>query len=498
MAKRKRGNGQGTLVQRAKGGPWTIVWYDHSGKRKYRSTRTTDKRAAERILAKHVADTALRKEGVIDARLDALGEQGRRPIDEHVDDFQKKMETAGRAAKHVKTTLQYIKAFIADTGWTSAGQINADDVNRFVGKLREKGRSARTIEAYLTAIKGFTTWLAKHQKLPSDPLAAIQKPNPKADRKRERRMLLPDEWQWLRDVTLQEPERFGMTGSERILLYATALQTGLRQNELRSLTRGRLFLDAEPPYVICKAKATKNAKDARQYIRPELAEALRQHVARRVPGAPVFSMPPFDEVAEMLRADLAEARRQWIKAADGKPKEYQKRIESDFLAEENHEHEHLDFHSLRHTCGAWLAKQGVHPKVVQSVMRHSSITLTMDTYGHLFPGQESDAVLKFDTIMGKSVASLRATGTTDDCSEVPTVVTTTAARSDATCCDAVPSKANRKNKSGDRKSPSNAYICDGMRKGATEDETAPGRTRTCDLLIRSQLLYPSELQALDP
>jgi hypothetical protein len=33
-----------------------------------------------------------------------------------------------------------------------------------------------------------------------------------------------------------------------------------------------------------------------------------------------------------------------------------------------------------------------HPKVVQTIMRHSQITLTMDTYGHLFPGQAAEAV----------------------------------------------------------------------------------------------------------
>ena len=42
---------------------------------------------------------------------------------------------------------------------------------------------------------------------------------------------------------------------------------------------------------------------------------------------------------------------------------------------------------------------GAHPKVVQTVMRHSSITLTMDTYGHLFPGQEADAVAKLRNIL---------------------------------------------------------------------------------------------------
>ena len=58
----------------------------------------------------------------------------------------------------------------------------------------------------------------------------------------------------------------------------------------------------------------------------------------------------------------------------------------------NHEGEVLDFHALRHTCGAWMAMAGAHSKTVQTVMRHSTITLTMDTYGHLFPGQEADAV----------------------------------------------------------------------------------------------------------
>ena len=38
-------------------------------------------------------------------------------------------------------------------------------------------------------------------------------------------------------------------------------------------------------------------------------------------------------------------------------------------------------------------------------------------------------------------------------------------------------------------------LCDGTRPGATEGANAPGRTRTCDLRIRSPLLYPAELRA---
>jgi len=57
-----------------------------------------------------------------------------------------------------------------------------------------------------------------------------------------------------------------MTGPERALLYALALQTGLRAGELRSLTRASLMLNTERPHVLLGAKHTKNGMAARQYI----------------------------------------------------------------------------------------------------------------------------------------------------------------------------------------------------------------------------------------
>ncbi len=53
--KRQRGNRQGSLYQRNNRGCWIAAWFDHDGKRRERSTRTTDKAAAERILRKRVA-----------------------------------------------------------------------------------------------------------------------------------------------------------------------------------------------------------------------------------------------------------------------------------------------------------------------------------------------------------------------------------------------------------------------------------------------------------
>ena len=361
----------------------------------------------------------MRRTGYIDARQEKLATEGRRTVAEALADFRAKMAAAGRDPKHVSSTIDYIEKVCSAADFGIIGAITADGVNAYAQDLGQR-RSARTVQAYLTAIKGFTRWLAQDGKLPADPLASVRKPNPKADRRRERRMLLPEEWTWLRSVTLAEGvERFGIAAGERVLLYATAVQTGLRSSELRSLTRRRLFLEGDRPYITCAAGSTKNKRDARQYIQPELAVELRAHVATKAPATPVFAMPPKDDVATMLRTDLADARRKWLRAAETDPEDYQRREQSDFLTAVNQEGELFDFHALRHTCGAWLAMSGAHPKAVQAVMRHSTITLTMDCYGHLFPGQEAETVARLPAMLTDAPGVLAATGTDDSHAHPP-------------------------------------------------------------------------------
>ena len=472
-----------------RGGNYLIAYFDHQGKRITRSAKTSDRAAAERIAARLEADIALRRDGVIDPHLDAICDESRRSIESHLADFEAKMQAANRKPKHITTTIGYIQAIAQAAEWAAVNDISADDVNRWAGKLREQGRSARTIQAYLTAAKSFTRWLANNHKLPRDPLASVQKPDPKADRRRERRMLLPEEWGWLRAAASGGPEQYGMTGSGRMLLYAVAIQTGLRSGELRSLTRGRLFLETDEPFITCKAGQTKNAKDARQYVRPDLADDLARHAGSKTPGAAVFNMPRSEDVADMLRADLASARREWLKAARHDPKEYERRIQSDFLTERNHEGEMLDFHSLRHTCGAWLAMTGAHPKAVQSVMRHSTIVLTMDTYGHLFPGQEADTVARFPDMLNDGSESLRATGTAD---YSPSEAQRIAQQSGRGLLRASTTQREALGDANTRRRGSNPLSATKKRNApqvnAKRCDTTPPGTRTPDPLIKSQLL----------
>ena len=55
---------------------------------------------------------------------------------------------------------------------------------------------------------------------------------------------------------------------------------------------------------------------------------------------------------------------------------------------------YTDFHALRPTFLTNLAMSGVHPKIAQSLARHSDINLTMTRYTHILLETQSDA-LKF-------------------------------------------------------------------------------------------------------
>jgi integrase len=48
------------------------------------------------------------------------------------------------------------------------------------------------------------------------------------------------------------------------------------------------------------------------------------------------------------------------------------------------------FHDLRHVAASLLIEQGMQPKRIQEIMGHSSIKVTYDLYGHLWPAPESD------------------------------------------------------------------------------------------------------------
>ena len=146
-------------------------------------------------------------------------------------------------------------------------------------------------------------------------------------------------------------------------MYRLAIETGLRAAELRSLMVSsfnfdRLTVQVESAY-------TKNRQIANLPLRRQTAEQLKTLLAGKMPSVKVFDLPDKSKMAKMLRADCRGAG----------------------VSTEN-----IDFHCLRHTAGTLLAASGVHPKTAQTILRHSSIDLTMSIYTHTLRGQEATAI----------------------------------------------------------------------------------------------------------
>ena len=54
------------------------------------------------------------------------------------------------------------------------------------------------------------------------------------------------------------------------------------------------------------------------------------------------------------------------------------------------------FHDLRHTHASLMLRQGVHPKIVQERLGHSTVSITLDTYSHVTPGLQEAAAQRFE------------------------------------------------------------------------------------------------------
>jgi integrase len=60
----------------------------------------------------------------------------------------------------------------------------------------------------------------------------------------------------------------------------------------------------------------------------------------------------------------------------------------------------IRFHDLRHTAATLLLGQGIHPSIVASMLGHSTIMVTLDTYSHVTPTMQQAATEAMDRLLG--------------------------------------------------------------------------------------------------
>ena len=329
---------------------------------------------------------------------------GSKPLTGHISDWKADMLAQGNTAKHANLSASRVERLTADCGFNFYSDISAAKIQQKLADYRkntldarghaETGIGLKTTNYYLRDLKSFCRWMMHERRVNANPVEYLDALNAKVDVRRQRRTLSEVDMRKLLTATRNGPERRGMSGQERALVYELSATTGLRVSELASLTVASFTLDESPSVTIDAAYAKNRRRDTLP-LRADMAEHLRNFLATKLPGTKVFPKLSNHNSAQMIKADLEAAGLPF--ELDGK---------------------YFDFHSLRHQFISGLAAVGIHPKTAQQLARHSTITLTMDNYTHVFRGELDKAVNALPDWHTPTPELARATGTVNQSAAV--------------------------------------------------------------------------------
>ena len=355
---------------------WYVEWRDHRGNR-HRWAGFADRRSTEALghrletLARCVligckpdSDTADWLAGLpfrTTQRLAALGLGGRAEADlvAQLVDYRRALEARELSPVHVSWTVATVEKMLTAIKASTLADVTPARVVAYLAQLREKRRSAATRNRHLKALKAYLNWLVREERSVANPIAHVAALNEETDRRHDRRALSEAEISALLATTASGPDRFGLSGSDRAMLYRLALETGLRLNELRSLRVCDAELGGDQPCLTVRAAFSKRRRMDRQPIPLVLARELAERVADRLPAAPLVALPRQYQVIKMLRADLAAAAVEYEDASG----------------------RFADFHALRHTYITRLSLVADSFATLQALARHSTPVLTA-RYSH--------------------------------------------------------------------------------------------------------------------
>jgi integrase len=334
-----------SLFRRGKG-PWVVGYIDAAGRHRERSTRTTDKRTAERIAAAIVNEIALRRGGIIDARSDRYAAEATKALQAHIDDYLAHLRHANRSPLTIRDAKAHLAWIVKDTGAARLADLTLDAVEAALGTLQVRGLSARSLNHRGGSARAFLAWAVKSQRIERNPLRFLPRHVEALDPRRPRRAISEEEVGRLLAVA----EAHG-----RRAYYLLALLAGLRLSELRKLTWGAVDLE-RGVLVIDMGKAKRRDEVP---LHPDLAAELAKiRPATVLPSARVFPTTPTNAT-----------RRRHFELAKIKLVDEDKR--------------RADLHSLRSTLGTRLARAGVAPQVAQRILRHSDYRTTAKHYVRL-------------------------------------------------------------------------------------------------------------------
>ena len=146
-------------------------------------------------------------------------------------------------------------------------------------------------------------------------------------------------------------ERLEAVGRERALIYKTLVLTGLRKNELATLTVAQLRLDGPIPYVDLDAADEKNREGNDIIIRADLADDLRAWLADKLAALQAEALGRGEPIPARLPGDTSV-----FDVPTGLDRIFDRDLKLAGIAKRDERGRTLDVHALRTTFGTLLGK----------------------------------------------------------------------------------------------------------------------------------------------
>jgi integrase len=277
------------------------------------------------------------------------------------------------------------------------------EVDLWMKSLLERGLGNRTVEYAQAVLRRALQFAVEWEILDRNPAAARfraakrkKAANPGAKRIQ---FLDPDGARKLLDA---------VGGNRHEVLYTLAVTTGLRPEELYGLRWKDINIDARRltvNQVLSKTRRKKGEQVARFLFGPPKTEK-----SRRTIDFPEFVGKLLEEEDHRVIESRALAGARWeengliFPSEVGTPLEERNVLRRFQAICEANELPKLRVYDLRHTHASLLIHEGVHPKKISERLGHSSIKLTMDTYGHLFEGSDRDSAEKMEKLLAPTKA----------------------------------------------------------------------------------------------
>lgn len=246
----------------------------HDPPRKVRSVSlgTSDKAVARQRTSRYVEERVRRIMIDFDPNFRTLHSDIHAALEEYLDS----QLAVGFTEKQVALVKFRISLVIAEAGFQEYRQMDPVRVVQSISMLKSKGQFKTTATAgkYLEAMRSWSRWMLVNGRWQCDPLAIVQKMRGDTTNTRPRAILSQDDFQTLLRVTHSGPSRRNLTGPQRYWLYLTAAHTGLRAQELNSLSPGSFSLDSRPSFVEIRNTVSKRGKRSGKRDRIELQQCF--------------------------------------------------------------------------------------------------------------------------------------------------------------------------------------------------------------------------------